>query len=207
MVNSKIKNIIKKLILEAFVNDKGELKNFNFPKPIGRDIDMYANTELPSANRIKKNGETYVRIIIPNKNEIVYQNKSTRKNVNIIEFFNTIFEDAKKGTLGYKLTVLYQKNIGSGIEYLIKEDDASLILKGVNEKFDELYGDIKNYLNSIIAKYEEESEKESNLVSNYEEKEDYKSELRDRFKEINNRLEKEYIELQRKHNEIYNMFR
>lgn len=199
MVNSKIKNIIKKLILEAYVDSQGKLGNFDFPRPIGRDTDMYANTELPSGNRVKMNGEPYVRIIIPNKNEIIYQNKSTRKNVNIIEFFKSIFEDAKRGTLGYKLTMLYQNDTGSGIEYRIKEDEASLILKGVNEKFDELYGNIENYLNSIKAEYE----KESDLVSDYEEVEDYKTELKNRY----DRLEKEYIELQRKHREIYNMFK
>lgn len=199
MVNPKLKNYIKKLILkEAYVDSQGELRNFNFSRPVGIDTDMYANTELPPANRIKINGETYVRIIIPNKNEIVYQNKSTGKNINIIEFFNSIFENAKIGVLGEKLTALYQKNIANGIEYLVKENETKLIIKGINEKFDELYGDIENYLNSIIAKYE----KESDLVFDYEE-----SELKNRFKQINNRLEKEYIELQRKHKEISNMFR
>jgi hypothetical protein len=187
---------------EAYVDDSGKLQDFTFSRNLNRDNDMYGYTDLPPANRFKMDGETYVRIIIPNKNEIVYQNKSTRKNVNIIEFFNTIFEEAKKGILGHKLTALYQKDIASGIEYLVKEDESSLILKGVNEKFEELYGDIENYLKAAIAEYK----KEADLASDYEE-EDYKSELKDRFKQINDRLEYEYTMLKNKHNQIYRMFR
>jgi hypothetical protein len=58
MVNSKIKNIIKKLILEAYVNAQGQLQDFN-PFPYDMELDKggvspFYDPELPKGgNRFK----------------------------------------------------------------------------------------------------------------------------------------------------------
>lgn len=68
MVTAKLKNIIKKLILEAYVDRSGQLQDFNaFPYNINFDDNMspFYNSKLPRKNRTKApDGGVYLQLIV-----------------------------------------------------------------------------------------------------------------------------------------------
>ena len=68
MGNFKLKNIIKKLILEAYVDRSGQLQDFNpFPYNInlGDEKSPFYNPSLPKRNRMKApDGGVYLELIV-----------------------------------------------------------------------------------------------------------------------------------------------
>jgi hypothetical protein len=116
MVNPKIKNIIKKLILEAYVDAQGKLGDFNsspYNMDISDDTSPFYDPSLPRRNRVKApDGGTYLKLIL---NE-PYQKKAFRVALNIAlnkgaksDFGNYNLANFKFKTFGK--TEVYEFNI------------------------------------------------------------------------------------------------
>jgi hypothetical protein len=122
MVNFKIKNIIKKLILEAYIDSQGKLNDFN-PSPYNMDINdntsPFYDPSLPRRNRIKApDGGTYLKLILDEP----YQKKAFRVALDI-----AVNKGAKTDFGNYKLPNFKFKTFGKTEVYEFNSKFSNLI--------------------------------------------------------------------------------
>ena len=130
MVNPKIKNIIKKLILEAYVDAQGKLGDFDaFPYNIktSDDTSPLYNPSLPKRNRYKApDGGVYLELIVSDP----YQRDVLERVLKIV-----VDKGRNMPDLGgrQKLRGLKYKMLGHALKVEFSDKYQQLILKVLEE--------------------------------------------------------------------------
>lgn len=159
---SKIKNIIKKLILEAYIDSQGDLGNFNaFPYNIktSDDTSPLYNPSLPKRNRFKApDGGAYLELIVTDP----YQKDVLERVLKIAVDKGRNMPDlgGKQNLRGFKF-----KKMGNALKVEFSTKHQELILKVLEEvRRDDLL--ILKDMHNRYDKNEYEKEEELEIFNN-----------------------------------------